>query len=316
MKELKDCLKWEHMPKTSAVKPRRVKTPTYKHFRLTKRIKHPNKLPSAYKIFKSAFKTIKTNWRLFLIVTLIYGLLTIVLVRGLGGSLNLAELKSSFQEGSYNGLSTGLSLFGVLLGTAGSSSNPGGSVYQAILIVIISLVVIWALRQVQAGHKVKTKQAFYESTYPLIPFILVLLVIGLQLIPLAIGSWLYSTVVNAGIAIAGIERFVWALLSFMLVLLSFYMITSSIFALYIVTLPNMTPLKALRSARQLVLNRRWSVLLKVIYLPIVLLIIGVVIMLPVLLLATVLAEWLFFLLSMFTLVVVHSYLYTLYRELL
>ena len=88
--------------------------------------------------------------------------------------------------------------------------------------------------------------------YPLIPFILVLLVCCLQLLPLIIGSSLYSLVVSNGIAVQPIEKFVWALLFASLALLSLYMITSSLFALYISTLPDMTPMKALRSARELV----------------------------------------------------------------
>ncbi len=303
----------------SANAPRKLKSPTYKSFRLTKRIKQPVKLTSSINIFKSALKTLKTNWKLFLVITLIYGFLTVILVRGIGGALNLNELKTALQNGfsgSFSNLFTGLTLFSYLISSAGASVNPAGGVYQSILIVITSLVVIWALRQVQAGNKISAKDAFYQGTFPLIPFILVLLVIGLQLLPLAMGSWLYSTVVTYSIAVTELEKFLWAVLALLLALLSIYMICSSVFALYIVTLPNMTPMKALRSARQLVLYRRWAVFRKVIFLPISLLIIGAIIMIPLIIFVTPLAEWVFFILSMLTLVVVHTYMYRLYRELL
>jgi hypothetical protein len=39
-------------------------------------------------------------------------------------------------------------------------------------------------------------------------------------------------------------------------------------------------------------------------------------MLPIIILLTSLAQWVFFLLTMFALVAVHAYMYTLYRELL
>ncbi len=305
----------------SAVKTqfRKLKSPTYKSFRISKRLKHPTKLPSAFKIFKASIKTLGANRNLFLIITLIYGLLTVILVRGIGGALNLSDLKSSLQSGfngSLGNFFTGLTLFSYLLSSAGTSANPAGGVYQTLLIIIMSLVVIWALRQVLAGRKIKAKEAFYQGTFPLIPFILVLLVIGLQLLPLALGSWLYSTVITSGIAITGIEKFLWALLAMLLATLSLYMICSSLFALYIVTLPNMTPMKALRSARQLVLYRRWTVLLKILFLPLALIIIGAAVMIPLIIFVTPLAEWIFFLLSMFTLVVVHTYMYTLYRQML
>ncbi len=299
--------------------PRRLKRPNYQTFKKSKRIKHPDQLPSAYNLFKKALTIFKANWKLFLTITVIYGLLTIILVRGFGGALNLSELKSSLKNGfngSYASLLTGVTLFSYLLGSAGSSASPTGGVYETLLIIIVSLAVIWALREVLAGHKIRARDAFYRGMYPLIPFILVLVVVGLQLLPLAIGSWLYSTVISNGIAVTVLEKFVWLLMAFLLAILSLYMICSSLFALYIVTLPSMTPLKALRSARQLVLHRRWTVLRKILFLPLAVIILGGVIMIPLIVLVTPAAEWIFFMLSMFTLVVVHAYMYTLYRQLL
>jgi hypothetical protein len=94
------------------------------------------------------------------------------------------------------------------------------------------------------------------------------------------------------------------------------MVSSSIFALYIVTLPDVTPMQALRSARELVRYRRWSIARKVLFLPVSLLVIAAVIMVPVILLVTPASEWVFFILSMLSIAVIHSYMYSLYRELL
>lgn len=307
--------------KTAVKRPRRIKQPTYKPFRLSKKIKPPaqTKLPSAFRLMRSALGLLKRHWKLFLGITLVYGFLTIILVRGFGGSLNLSDLKTTLKDGfggQYGSLATGATLFSYLLGSAGSSSSPAGGVYQSLLMIIVSLATIWALRQVLAKNKIRIRDTFYSGIYPLIPFVLVLLVVGLQLIPLSIGSWLYSTVINNGIAVTLLEKFIWIMLFFFLALLSLYMICSSLFALYIVTLPNMTPMKALRSARQLVLHRRFLVLRKILFMPLALLILGAIIMIPLIIFLTFAAEWIFFLLSMFVLTVVHAYMYTLYRELL
>ncbi len=304
---------------SSTTHARRLRSPVYKSFRRSQKIKHPAVLPGSFTIFKKSLQPLVHNWRLFLTITLIYGALSVILVRGLGGSLDLSGLKSSLKSGfsgNYASLLTGVTLFSYLVGSAGSSANPAGGAYQTALVIIMSLVVIWTLRQLLAGHIVRARDGFYRGTYPLIQFILVLLVIGLQLLPLAIGSWLYSTVVTNAIAVTGLEKFTWALLAFGLALLSLYMICSSIFGLYIVTLPDMTPMKALRSARELVRYRRWTVLRKILFLPLALVIIGGLFMIPLILIVTAAAEWIFFLLSMFTLVVVHAYMYTLYREML
>jgi hypothetical protein len=178
------------------------------------------------------------------------------------------------------------------------------------------LAIIWALRQVLAGSTLRIRDAYYRGMYPLIPFILVLLLVGLQLLPLLIGSSLYSLVITNGIAVHAIEKIFWGLLFAGLALLSFYLISSSLIALYIVTLPDMTPLKALRSARELVRGQRWAVMRKILALPIILIIVAALIMLPIILLLTSLAQWIFFLLTMFAIAAINIYMYSLYRELL
>ncbi|MBI1857292.1 hypothetical protein HY003_01035 [Candidatus Saccharibacteria bacterium] len=299
---------------------RRLKQPKYHSFRLHKRIKLPNnKLPSSIKLFKQSIKHLIAYRRLFLGLVLIYFVLTVVLVKGLGFSSNIVELKNQLGDilqGNRGALTIGVSLFGLLVGSTGNTSSDLASLYQMILLITVSLAIIWALRQTHANVKVGVRDAFYKGLYPLVPFLLVLIVICIQFMPLVIGNWLYGTVIANGIAVAGIEKAMWALVLFFLTLLSLYLISSSVFALYIVTLPNMRPMQALQSARELVRYRHWSILRKVIFLPIALLLIACVIIVPLILFATPIVEWMFFGLSMLALAVVHSYMYTLYRELL
>lgn len=94
------------------------------------------------------------------------------------------------------------------------------------------------------------------------------------------------------------------------------MITASVFALYIATLPDMTPLRAYRSARQLVYGRRLLIWRKFLFLPAALLVLAAVIEVPFILFITPLAVWTFFIVGVVALPVVHGYLYSLYREML
>jgi hypothetical protein len=184
------------------------------------------------------------------------------------------------------------------------------------LALITSLAVIWALRQTLLGKKNRVRDAYYRGMYPLVPFLLVLLVIALQLLPLLIGSTIYSIVLSNGIAVHAWEKIAWSGLFAGLTVITLYLISSSIFALYAVTIPDTTPMNALRSARQLVQGRRWVVIRKLLALPVLLLIAAAIIMLPIILVVTPLAPWIFFLLTMLSLTVMHTYLYLLYRELL
>ena len=307
-------------PKSLLVKEPRMRKPVEKkYFGIKRRQSQQPKLPSSFNIMRRSVRLLLANWRLFGILALIYGLLTIFLVRGVSGGLGLQDLKTSFQAafgGSLSSITTSFVLFSTLVGSAGSSNSPSGGSYQVILMLLICLVTIWSLRQVQAGKKIRARDGFYEGTYPLVQFTLVLVTIGLQLTPLAIGNWLYTTVVGNGIATSALEKFSWLLLFIILSFLSLYLICSSIFALFVVTLPGMTPLKALRSAKKLVLYRRWMLIRKVLFLPFSLLILSSVIMIPILIYLTPVAESIFFILTMFGWILSITYLYNLYRELL
>ena len=78
----------------------------------------------------------------------------------------------------------------------------------------------------------------------------------------------------------------------------------------------MTPIKALRSAREVVRYRRWTIIRKVITLPIIILLVFAIVIIPLIIFVTPLSQWVFFIMSMVTLLVIHAYMYELYRELL
>lgn len=307
--------------KANAKTPKRqIQRPDYRSFKLSKRIKHPDaKLPNSLQLFKSSIRQLLGHKKLFLGIVLVYLLLTIILVKGLGLDNNLIELKAALEEtftGGTGKLLTGLTVFSVLVGTTGTADSEVASTYQSMLLIVVSLALIWALRQASAMNKVGVRDAFYKGMYPLIPFLLIMIVIGLQLIPLLIGSTLYGIVDANGLAVNAGEKLVWFLLLGLFAVLSLYMVSSSLFALYIVTLPDVRPMQALRSARELVRYRRWAVMRKVLFLPAILLIISVFIMVPLILFVTPIAEWMFFVLTMFSLALVHSYMYVFYRKLL
>ncbi|HVW23260.1 MAG TPA: hypothetical protein VHB51_02140 [Candidatus Saccharimonadales bacterium] len=276
-------------------------------------------LPNVWKLTVGAMRLLWLHKTLFLGISLIYGVLNFVLVQGLSSNADIGNLKVALDQifsGHLASLASGFTVFVILIGSGGGGNNNSAAAYQLFLILITSLAVIWSLRQVQAGKWPRTRDSFYQGIYPLIPFLLVLLVIGVQLVPLAIGGAVYSVVIGAGIASTALESAIWLMVFLGLAWASLYFVTASIFALYIVTLPDMTPMKALRSARELVRHRRLLVFRKLLWLPVALLIVAAVVMLPVITWITPLAPWLFFLLTLLVIPVANAYLYNLYRELL
>lgn len=303
--------------KGSTAKDRKI-TQSYKSFKLSKKLKHPSSLPSSWKMFKKAMRLVLDHKKTVLGVFAIFFVLSLIFVRGLGGGevQDMRELFSEFFDGGITRLIGGVALLGILASDVTAAPNELAGLYQTILFLLVSLASIYIFRIVNAGKTAGIRESFYKGMYPLVPFILVLFVIGLQLLPFAIGAWLFGTVTSTGLAVHLAETVLWGVLFFLLAVLSLYMITSSLFAMYIVTLPDMYPMQALRSARELVRFRRWTVMRKVLFLPLLLAIVGVVLLLPVVIFIAPLAEFAVMAYSLATIVFAHAYLYTLYRELL
>lgn len=298
--------------------PRIKKQRSYKSFRLSKKIKHGSnkQLPGIIKLIVLSFEPFKRNKKLFIGFIVLQFIFSVVFVLGVDSIFDFLAVRRDVQsalEGIDGKYAQSMTLFGYVLGIGAKGT---GSNLQFFITLIFSLAIIWSIRQVLARENISLKQAFYEGMYPIIPFILVLFVIGLQLIPLTVGNFLLTATVFGGLAVTAGEQIIWWTLFSLLALLSIYMVLSSIFALYIVTLPGMTPLKALRSARGLVLHRRISVGFRLLGLPVIGIFVYVALLLPIIMIAPVLVVPIFALLSSFGLFFVHSYIYNLYRELL
>lgn len=294
----------------------------YKSFRLSKPIKQAKPpLIGGFRLFKESISLLWQQKRLFIWLAVIVFVLNTIFVRGVASGSSITDLKGvldSIFTTTAGHITTSLTLFSVLLTGTSRAQTETGALYQGILLIIASLAFIWAIRQSMAEKKkrIRIRDAFYKGMYPLVPFLTVLVVMGLQLIPLSVGNFLYGTAITGGLAVTLVEKVLWLILIGLLIILSLYMLTSSVFALYIVTLADIDPMQALRSARELVRFRRWTIMRKLLVLPFCLLVIGGAIIMPLIVVAPALAEWVFYLLSTVALLVVHSYVYHLYRKLL
>lgn len=298
-------------------KKRKVAVGSYASFKLQKKIKVSTDMPSAFRLFTNSLKVLKKNWKVIGGIALWYGVLNMVLVQTVSSG-DVSQAKKAFSgmfDGTMGDLATGAGSFLYLLGVSGNVASAAG-IYQLLLVMICSLAFIWAYRRIYTQETARIRDAFYEGMYPLIPFFIVLLVISLQLMPLIAGGGLFTTVMNNGITSGPVEVIAWATLFFLLATLSLYMVTSSIFALYAVSLPHMTPLKALRTVRPVVAHRRWTVLRKILFLPFVLLVLSGIILVPLILTVPAAVVWVFYLVMILCVVIAHGYMYELYRALI
>lgn len=306
--------------KAKSAKQRIRETPKHRSLRLSrKKLKQHKPIPGALRLLKDTFSLLKSNKRLFIGITLLNAFVSFVFVQGFSGTFDVAEFKDGLADlvdGRTDQFGVAIEAFGYMIASAGTSASETAGIYQGVWSLMTGLAIIWAIRQIKAGEKPGMKESYYKGMYPLVPFLLVLLVIGIQLVPLILGNLMFSTIIQNGLAVTVIEKLIFLMLFLLLALLSAYMLVSSLFSLYIVTLPDMTPLRALRSARELVLHRRWAVGIRIVALPVVLLIVAAVVFVPMIVFFTPLVEVLFLLFTSAILAVVHAYMYLLYRSLL
>jgi hypothetical protein len=294
-------------PKKSSMSARTQKT-------MSKQAKAPTKkeakilapIPGSFKLAWQSLIFIKQFWRVLGGIVLVYALLNIVFASGLFDGANSALSNNNELTGALNS-------YGSILSSVGSSDQT--ATIQSVLLVIESLVIIWALRHLFSGEKINVKQAYYHSMAPLIPFLLVLFVIILQLLPLTIGSALLAVILSTvyGNTVVGV---LFSLLFVLLAAWSVYMLTSSVFAMYVVTLPHMQPLQALRSAKNLVQSKRWQLVRRLLFLPLFIVIVMGIFIVPLIISAQFLVVPVFFVLAMFSVLFAHTYLYGLYKGLL
>jgi len=273
------------------------------------------KMPNSFRLVGQVYQIFRVNWRILLGVVIVYLILNVIFASGFGTiSSSISSIKNNLETSGQ--LSGALAGFSTLVGSAGSNSSQTGSILQSLLIVIESLVIIWALRQILAGKAITVKEAYYRSMTPFIPFLLVVAVIIIQLLPVVLGSAIAGTVLSVIFNSSATMTLVFTIIFILLASWSIYLLSSSIFAVYIVTLPDMEPLKALRSAKNLVHYRRWPLLRRLLFLPIFILLVMAVICVPLILYATFLVAPVFYFLSMVAILFIHTYLYSLYRSLL
>jgi hypothetical protein len=250
-------------------------------------------------------------------ILLLYGLLRVLFLQGFasGDFRSLHDILHEPSTTHLNNATVGFVLLAYLVGTSTTGNTADTSAYLFFVTVITSLAFIWALRHISTKH-LSIRDSFYKGMYPLVPFLLLLLLVGLQLLPLLVGGWLYGTVVSNTIAATWVEHILWLGVFGALAAVSFYFISVTTVALYIVTLPDMTPVTALRAARTLVRTRRLFVVRSIAVLLVLVTIIMCAVMLPVILLAAIVAPFVFYVISTLLFGLTLTYLYSVYKELL
>ena len=240
----------------------------------------------------------KVLWRhktTFLLLALIYAVLSGLFV-GLASQNTFTTLASTLKNTSSDLFGGGWGQIGqaglLTLATFGGALNSNlttdEQIYAALFALMVWLTTVWLLRSIMADKKVRLRDGLYNAGAPLLATVIVFIVMLVQLLPIALALIGYNAANSSGLLAGGVEAMLFWLAAGGLALLSLFWITSSFFALVIVTIPGMYPFTALSRAGDLVTSRRFRLLLRILWLLLTILVAWAV----VLILVTLFDTWL------------------------
>lgn len=307
----------------------------HRSFRITGRRDYARslKLPGYFSFSNHVFKTLWTNRKLFLLLSVFFALLTVSIV-GLASQDSYETLVGTLEATSGGIFSGGFgeigkaSLLFLSASTGGISQSLSEvqQVYAVIITLFTWLISVWLLRNIMAGNKVKLRDGIYSAGSPIISTLVVFLVFLVQLLPVALALIGYGAATSTGLLEGGFEAMLFWIAAALFSTLSFYWVTSTFIAMVIVTLPGMYPFKALKIAGDLVVGRRLRILLRIAWMILITVILWAITMIPIILVDKwIKSIWAFVswvptvpiaLLAMtsLTIIWISSYIYLLYRR--
>lgn len=254
----------------------------------TRKLEVPGLIAHAVATLKAIFK----NWKIFLGLLIITIILNIVLV-GLMNEATYRQFEEVLDQTNYelaggkisNVLKATLIMISTITtgGLSGDSSE-SAVVFSVLIFLMVWLCTIYILRHRFAGHAIKLRDALYNSMSPLISTLVVFLIILVQCIPLFILLIVYATAVTTDFLATPFYALVFFIFASAMILLSGYLLSSSIVALTAVSAPGLYPFHALRTASDLMAGRRVRFIIRLIFLFLSLLFIWVVVTIPLILL--------------------------------
>ncbi len=243
-----------------------------------------------YHIFET-FRMIFRNWKLFLPFLIIVVVLNAVLV-GIMDQGDYAKYQDILDETSMevagedigNVAKAGLLLIStVTTGGLSGESSEAAIVFFVLIFLLIWLVTIFLLRHIMAGHKVRLRDGLYNALAPLVSTLMIFIVAVIQCIPIFILVIAYSAAVQTEFLNTPFYALVFFIFAALMIIISGYLLSSTLIALVAVSAPGLYPLKALHAASDLMMGRRVKFVIRLVALFLTAALMWVIVMLPLIL---------------------------------
>lgn len=307
----------------------------HRSFRLTRRRDYARslKLPGYFAFTAYVWKNLTSHKGTFIGLALVGIVLTGLLV-GIASQDTYTQLAQTvkdtggeiFQGNLGNVGQAVLLLAAGVMGTYNASPTDAQRIFSALIGILLWLTTVWLLRSFMAGQKPRLRDGLYNAGAPIVSTTLVVLLLVVQLLPMALAALGFSAATASGLLDGGVEAMVFWVVVTLLVTLSVYWLSTTFIALVVVTLPGMYPWRAVRTASDLVIGRRVRILLRMFWMILTIVVGWVVVMVPIILLDTWFksvvpaASWLptvpvvLLIMGSLTIIWASSYIYLLYRK--
>ena len=274
-------------------KPRSKKVNPHKSFKRSYRedyLRETNVPGIMHHIF-ATFGMIFKNWKLFLPLLLIVVVVSILFV-GLMSEATYQQFQEVLDQTSADYgveelgsvMKAGLLLISTVT-TGGLSGGAGeaASVFGVIIFLVIWLTTIFLLRHILAKHKVKLRDGLYNAMTPLISTLAIFVIALIQCIPLFFLVVVGAAAVKTEFLATPFYALVFFIFAALMVILSGYLLSSTLMGMVAVTAPGMYPMRAMHAASDLMMGRRIKFVIRLIALLIAVAIVWVIVMLPLIL---------------------------------
>ena len=245
-------------------------------------------LPSLTSQANAAFKMFFKFWKIFLPLLLIFVGLYIFLIGAMSEN-TLADVKANVEQTNKDVADgkigtvgkAGLTLLGIISTGGLTTMNDAQVVIAVLLFTIIWLVTIYLARHLLAGHQeIKMRDGFYSALSPLVSTLVVGLIIFLEAVPIMLTIIVFQVALTTEFLSTPFYALLFFMFAALMITLSLYLLSSSFFAIIVVSAPGLYPLTAVRMAKNLIMGRRLRFLIRVFYLVIIVALLYLLLLMP------------------------------------
>ena len=245
-------------------------------------------LPSLTSQASAAFKMFFKFWKIFLPLLLIFVGLYIFLIGAMSEN-TLADVKANVEQTNKDVADgkigtvgkAGLTLLGIISTGGLTTMNDAQIVIAVLLFTIIWLVTIYLARHLLAGHQeIKMRDGFYSALSPLVSTLVVGLIIFLEAVPIMLTIIVFQVALTTEFLSTPFYALLFFMFAALMITLSLYLLSSSFFAIIVVSAPGLYPLTAVRMAKNLIMGRRLRFLIRVFYVVIIVALLYLLLLMP------------------------------------